>query len=86
MGSIGLRNAVDGVISTQARLGTAEGRIATVKARNIAEEAAMGIRFNELAGVDQYEAALKVAEIEAQLEAALVTTSRLTSLSLANYL
>lgn len=82
----GLRNAVDGVINTQGRLGTAEARIATVKARNIAEEAALGVRFNEIAGADQYDAAFHVSEIENQLETALVTTARLSRLSLASYL
>ena len=86
MGSIGLRNAIDDVIAVQARLGTAEGKIATVKARNIAEEAALSLRYNDIAGVDPYQAALRVSEVEKQLETALVTTARLSSLSLANYL
>ena len=81
-----MRNAIDDVVHTQGRLGTAEERIATVKARNIAEDAALGVRFNDLAGADQYRAAARLSEIEAQLETALVTTARLSRLSLANYL
>ena len=86
LGSLGLRNAIDDIINVQGRLGTAEARIATVKARNIAEEAALGIRFNELAGADRYKEAFRLSEIETQLETALVTTARLSNLSLANYL
>ena len=86
LGSTGLRNAVDGVINMQGRLGAAEARIATVKARNVAEEATMSVRFNELAGADQYQEAFRLSEIEAQLETAFATTARLSRLSLANYL
>ena len=86
LGSIGLRNAVDGVIGLQGRLGAAEERIATVKARNIAEEATMTVRFNEFTGADQYTEALRLSEIEAHLEAAFSITARLSRMSLANYL
>ena len=82
----GLRSAVAGVVSIQSRLGAAEARIADVKARNIAAEAALGVRYNALAGADNYEEAVKLSELENHLETAFATTARLTQLSLANYL
>lgn len=80
-----LREAMGQIVNLQASLGTAEARIATVKARNIAEDSALTIRFNDLAGVDRYEEGLRLSEIEAQLETALYTTARLSRLSLTNY-
>ena len=82
----GLREAMDQTINLQGRLGAAEARIATVKARNIAEDSSLAIQFNELAGVDRYEAGLRLSDIEAQLETAFYTTARLSRLSLTNYL
>lgn len=82
----GLREAMDQTVNLQGRLGTAEARIATVKARNIAEDAALTVRFNDLAGADLYEEGLRLSEIEIQLETALYTTARLSRLSLSNYL
>ena len=77
---------MDQTINLQGRLGAAEARIATVKARNIAEDSSLAIQFNELAGVDRYEAGLRLSDIEAQLETAFYTTARLSRLSLTNYL
>ncbi|MEM0990076.1 MAG: flagellin [Pseudomonadota bacterium] len=83
--SDGLRNAVSDTITVQARLGAAEARIATVKARNIASDASLTIAFNDLAGADAYDAAVELTQLEAQLEVAFATTSRLASLSLASF-
>lgn len=86
LASAGLRSAVSDLANTQARIGTAEARVATAKARNIASDAALTISFNELAGADQFDAALTLTELDNQLETAFLTTSRLASLSLANFL
>ncbi|MEO1492525.1 MAG: hypothetical protein AAFV19_10280 [Pseudomonadota bacterium] len=86
LASAGLRSAVSELANVQGRVGTAEARVATAKARNIASEASLTISFNELAGADQFEAALTLTELDNQLETAFLTTSRLTNLSLANFL
>jgi len=85
-GSAGMRSAISELTTIQARLGTAEARIATVKARNIAMEAAFTVQFNDLAGADDYAAALALTELDTQLETAFATTARLSNLSLVNYL
>lgn len=82
----GLRNAIAQVVSVKSRLGSAEGRIASIKARNIASEAAFSLQFNELAAADDYSAALELNELDGQLEVAFSTTARLSNLSLINYL
>lgn len=86
LGSNGIRGTVAELIDVRSRLGTAEARIADVKARNIAAEAAFGIRFNELAGADSFEAALSLTELDTQLQTAYQSTARLSNLSLANYI
>lgn len=86
LGSNGIRGTIAELIDVRSRLGTAEARIADVKARNIAAEAAFGLRFNELAGADSFEAALTLTELDTQLQTAYQTTARLSNLSLANYI
>lgn len=82
----GLRGAIDQTVALQGRLGSTEARIATVKARNIAEDSSLAIRFNDLASADPYTEGLRLSEIENQLETAFLTTARLSRLSLTNYL
>ena len=82
----GLRNAISQVIGIQGRLGSAEARIAGIKARNIAADAAYSLQFNELSSADTYDAALRLSELDGQLEIAFSTTARLSNLSLINYL
>lgn len=86
LASAGLRAAVSDLANVQGRVGTAEARIGAAKARNIASEASLTISFNELAGADQFDAALTLTELDNQLETAFLTTSRLANLSLANFL
>ena len=83
--SAGLRSGISQMTSIQSRLGAAEARIATMKSRNIASEASLTISFNELAGADNYDAALTLTELENQLEVAFATTARLANLTLANF-
>ncbi|MEM7060623.1 MAG: flagellin [Pseudomonadota bacterium] len=85
-GSDGMRGAITEMIDVRSRLGTAEARIADVKSRNVAAEAAFTLRFNELAGADTFEAALTLTELDTQLQTAYQTTARLSNLSLANYI
>lgn len=86
LASTGLRSVIGQLTTTQAELGVAEARIASVKARNIATEATLSIRFNDLAAADQYDAALALNELDSQLETAFATTARLSNLSLANFI
>lgn len=82
----GLLNGVDDLAAMAARVGTAEERMATVRARHGAAEAALTRVYNKLAGRDQFEAASELTQLEAQLETSFLTTARLANLSLANFL
>lgn len=86
LASAGLRTDVSQIIGTQGRLGAAENRIATLKARNTASEASLTIAFNNLAGADQLNATIELTELERQLETAFATTARMSNLSLVNFL
>lgn len=86
LASAGLRSDVSHIIGIQGRVGSAEGRIANIKARNVASEASLTIAFNNLAGADQLDAALELTELERQLETAFATTARMSNLSLVNFL
>lgn len=68
------------------RLGVSEERIATAKARNIAQEAALTLSYNELAARDQFDAASELGALQGELEGLFLTTSRLSGLTLPNFL
>lgn len=80
-----LRSGIGGTIGIQGRLGTAEARIADVKARNSATEATLTLAYNEMTSADAYTSALRLTEFEDQLETAFATTARLARLSLSEY-
>lgn len=82
----GLLNDVDDIAGMSAEVGTAEERMATVRAHHGATETALTSVYTKLAGRDQYEAAAELTQLEAQLETTYLTTARLANLSLANFL
>ncbi|MEM1385216.1 MAG: hypothetical protein AAGG06_16435 [Pseudomonadota bacterium] len=82
----GMRSAAAGLTGLIATVGTAQQRIGDVKARNLGEEAALTISYNDLAARDQFEAAAELSSLEGQLEGLFLTTSRLSQLSLANFI
>lgn len=82
----GLIEASGSVIGVRARIGAAEERIAAADERLEAEATALGLTYNEHTARDPYDAATMLKQIEAQLEASYLVTSRMSALSLANYL
>lgn len=82
----GLRNGVEGLAGLSAEVGTAEQRIDTVKTRNAAEDAALTISYNRVAGRDQAEAIAELKSLQGQLESLFITTTRIANLSLTQFL
>jgi flagellar hook-associated protein 3 FlgL len=82
----GLRSNVDALTGMSAKVGTAQERMDTVKARHQASEAALNLAYTQLAGRDQFEAAAELTQLEAQLQTTYLATARLANLSLANFL
>ena len=69
-----------------ARLGTTQGQIDQAAQRNTAETSALGIARSEMLSIDQYEVASRLQQTETQLETLYALTSRLSRLSLVNFL
>lgn len=81
-----LRQSVDSIIDLQSSLGVREERMAASQARYVAEGTSLGIALNGVVGRDQAEAASEMRQLESQLEAAYLTTSRMANLTLTNFL
>ncbi len=82
----GLIQASNDIVGVRARIGAAEERIAAADERLEAEATAFSLTYNEQTARDPYEAASRLQQIESQLQASYIMTSRISLLSLANYL
>ncbi len=81
-----LLDGEDKVIAMRADLGASEAMIQRAAAENSAEAASLEQSINQLVGVDKYELASSLTEAETQMETLYAMTSRLSRLSLVNYL
>jgi flagellar hook-associated protein 3 FlgL len=69
-----------------ARLGTVEGQIEAASTRNNSETSSLQIARNGITGVDPYETASKLEATRQQIEMLYTLTSRISRLSLVDYL
>ena len=74
------------VINLRADLGIIQERIAKEQLSLDTEETILNSVYNGMVGRDQYDAASELKQLEASLEAAYILTSRLSNLSLLNFL
>ncbi len=72
--------------AAQAGIGRTEARVEGIRVANEAEATSLGIARNNLLGIDPYETASRLQEVQIQLETHYTVTARLSRLSLANYL
>ncbi|WP_428408787.1 flagellin [Hyphococcus sp.] len=82
----GLIQADSDIVAIRSRIGAAEERIAAADSRLEAEATAYSLTYNEHTARDPYEAASLLQQIESQLQASYLVTSRISLLSLANFL
>ena len=82
----GLIQSSGDVIAIRARIGASEERIAAADLRLEAEATAYSLTYNERTARDPYEAATLLEQIESQLQASYLVTSRISMLSLTNFL
>lgn len=82
----GLIQAANDIVSIRARVGAAEERMAAADKRLEAEATALSATYNELTARDPFEAASRLQALESQLQASYVVTSRISQLTLANFL
>jgi len=78
--------ADDALTARRATLGVAEQRIEDAQVWTTAQRDALEMARNDLEGVDQYEAATRLTELEAQLQALYEMTARASNLSLLGFL
>lgn len=81
-----LHSATGEVTSLRAELGIAEEGLTRASDAAEAERTAVSISRNNILGVDPYEAASRLRELETQMESLYVLTARLSNLSLTNYI
>ncbi len=79
-------SGTDALTLRRAEIGVSEQRVAEAGRLLEAEEAALTQSFNALTSRDPFETAARLQSLEAQLSASLVITSRLSQLTLANFL
>lgn len=82
----GLLAAQDGLTGLASGLGATEARIDQAASRNSAESAALEIGRTGLLGLDPYETASRLQNAEKQMDLLYALTSRLSRLSLVEYL
>lgn len=75
-----------GLIDAQTAHGVLQEAVEQARSRNAAEVSSLQIARTEVAGVDSYEVAAALAEVQVQLESLYAVTARLSQLSLAKRL
>ncbi|MEX6634476.1 flagellin [Hyphococcus lacteus] len=81
----GMIAASEDMVEVRARVGAAEERMVSAVSRLEAEATALGATYNERTARDPYEAASMLQQLESQLEASYLVTSRISQLSFVNY-
>jgi flagellar hook-associated protein 3 FlgL len=81
-----LGSAIQGITTTQARLGYSEQAVADAKSRLSIQKDVIDIHIGELEGVDPYEASTRISNLLTQIETAYALTARIQKLSLLDYL
>ncbi|MEL7137420.1 MAG: hypothetical protein AAFP67_00155 [Pseudomonadota bacterium] len=84
--ALGLRTALEGLARRAGELGVTEQRIENTRVANAAEQTQLNRALGALTGRDQFEAASALTATEDALEALYVTTARISSLSLTNFI
>jgi flagellar hook-associated protein 3 FlgL len=80
-----LRSESD-LVDTRARLGVAEGRIETARVQAEATRATLQMEETRLTSADPFTTATEIETVSRQMESLFLLTSRLSNLSLSNYL
>lgn len=82
----GLFGAQSGLIAARAEVGFQQERIETVTVRNSNEQTSLGLAKNALVGVDRYDAATRLEDVQFQLESIYTITARTSQLSLLEFM
>ncbi|MEP3845829.1 MAG: flagellin [Paracoccaceae bacterium] len=83
---IALQSNQEDLTNVRARIGTAEARLDAIETRNAAEKTSLEIARNDLLGVDPFETATKLEDVQFRLQSIYAVTARLSDLSLVNFI
>lgn len=83
---LGMINAERALIEARSRIGTEQAHIEATVTRNAAERSSLLTARDSLIGVDPYETATRLEDVQAQLQILYNMTARLAGLSLSEYL
>ena len=75
-----------GLIVLEGNLGIYQETLSKAKDQNDFEQLTLSAAYQSLAGVDQFEAASELKQLEVALQSSFIITSRLSELSLTNYI
>jgi len=81
-----IHSAEVNLITVQAELGVIEGRIEDTRVRSEATKAGLEIEYTRLSETDPYRTATELEAVQTRLESLYIVTSRLSRLSLTEYL
>lgn len=79
-------SASDGLTELRARIGEKQERVEIAKVQNQSESFGLQASRNELVGIDPFETASKLADIQLQLESFYLVTAKTARLNLSEYL
>lgn len=85
-GTESLSKGTSNIIKLESQIGIHENLIETMNSQQADERLSLSIAVNSITGRDQYDAATELKQLEAQLEASYLLTSRLSNLNLTNFL
>ena len=83
---IALQANQEDLTNVRAQIGTAEARLDAIETRNAAEKTALEMARNDLLGVDPFETATKLENVQFRLQSIYAVTARLSDLSLVNFI
>lgn len=82
----GANNSADAIIGLQAQVGLAESRIEATSVRNSTERFSLEMARTDLLSADPFQTATELEQVQFQLESLFAITSRMSQLSLVNFI
>jgi len=82
----GVIGASSAMIDLQTTVGTSQGQLETITTQNASERTSLQIARNELLAINPFEAATELEQVQFQLQSLYAITSRMSQLSLVNFL
>ncbi|MEO9820405.1 MAG: flagellin [Paracoccaceae bacterium] len=83
---IALQSNLEDLTIVRAQIGTAEARLDAIETKNAAEKTSLEMARNDLLGVDPFETATKLEDVQFRLQSIYAVTARLSDLSLVNFI